>query len=239
MSSDIKIGLLIPPPNIVMEEEFNGVLLPKNITVHATRLKRSTPNLTLETLSEMEKSIEESVFLLNMANIDIIVFGCTSGSLLFGFGWDRKIIKRIKKQTKVAVTTTSTSVIEALKGLDLKKVGIITPYIEEINIKEKYFIENYGFEVVFVDGFKLLDSRMIPKITGRQILDFLEKFNLIHIDGIFISCTNLKTFNIIDFIEKKYSIPVVTSNQASLWNALRILDKKEKFDKLGYLLKKF
>lgn len=239
MSSDIKIGLLIPPPNIVMEEEFNRVLLPKNITVHATRLKRSTPNLTLETLSEMEKSIEESVFLLNMANIDIIVFGCTSGSLLFGFGWDRKIIKRIKKQTKVAVTTTSTSVIEALKGLDLKKVGIITPYIDEINIKEKHFIENYGFEVVFVDGFKLLDSRMIPKITGRQILDFLEKFNLIHIDGIFISCTNLKTFNIIDFIEKKYGIPVVTSNQASLWNALRILDKREKFDKLGHLLKKF
>lgn len=239
MSSDIKIGLLIPPPNIVMEEEFNRVLLPKNITVHATRLKRSTPNLTLETLSEMEKSIEESVFLLNMANIDIIVFGCTSGSLLFGFGWDRKIIKRIKKQTKVAVTTTSTSVIEALKDLDLKKVGIITPYIDEINIKEKDFMENYGFEVVFVDGFKLLDSRMIPKITGRQILDFLEKFNLIHIDGIFISCTNLKTFNIIDCIERKYGIPVVTSNQASLWNALRILDKREKFDKLGYLLKKF
>ncbi len=239
MSSNIKIGLLIPPPNIVMEEEFNRVLLPKNITVHATRLKRSTPNLTLEALSEMEKSIEESIFLLNMANINIIVFGCTSGSLLFGFGWDRKIIKRIKKKTKVAVTTTSTSVIEALKDLSLKKIGIITPYINEINVKEKDFIESHGFEVVFIGGFELLDARMIPKIAGRQILDFLEKFNLKNIDGIFISCTNLKTFNIIDCIEKKYDIPVVTSNQASLWSALRILGKREKFDKLGQLLKKF
>ena len=74
----------------------------------------------------MEKSIEESVFVLNIANIDAIIFGYTSGSLLFGVGWDQKIIKRIKKKTKVVVTNTSTSsVIEALKVLVLKRIGII------------------------------------------------------------------------------------------------------------------
>lgn len=54
----LKIGLLIPPSNIVMEEEFNKILLPYNISVHANRLYRSTTELTIETLEEMEKSIE-------------------------------------------------------------------------------------------------------------------------------------------------------------------------------------
>lgn len=239
MGSNTKVGLLIPPTNIVMEEEFNRVLLPKNITVHATRLKRSTPKLTAETLLEMEKSIEESVFLLNMTNVGVMIFGCTSASLLLGYGWDQKIIQRMKGKTRAEVTTTSTSVIEALKRLCLKKIGVITPYIDEINIKEKDFLESHGFEVAFIDSFDILDSREIPEITGRQILDSIKKFNLEHIDGIFISCTNLRTFDVIGDIERKYNLPVVTSNQASLWNVLRILAKREKFDKLGQLLARF
>jgi len=237
--SDTKVGLLIPPPNIVMEEEFNRVLLPKNITVHTTRLKRSTPKLTIETLSEMEKSIEESIFLLNMTNADVIIFGCTSGSLLLGYGWDQKIIQRMRGKTRAAVTTTATSIIAALKRLSLKKIGMITPYIDEINIKEKDFLESHRFTIAFIDSFNISDAREIPKIMGRQILDSITKFNLEHIDGIFISCTNLKTFDVIDEIERKYNLPVVTSNQASLWNALRILGKEEKFDKLGQLLARF
>lgn len=239
MGSNTKVGLLIPPPNIVMEEEFNRVLLPKNITVHATRLKRSTPKLTPETLFEMEKSIEESIFLLNMTNVDVIVFGCTSASLLLGYGWDQKIIQRMKSKTRAAVTTTSTSVIEALKRLRLKKIGVITPYIDKINIKEKDFLESHGFRVAFIDSFGILDAREIPEITGGQILDSIKKFNLEHIDGIFISCTNLRTFDVISDIERKYNLPVVTSNQASLWNALCILGKEEKFDNLGQLLARF
>jgi maleate isomerase len=232
---DQKLGLIIPCTNITMEAEFNRVLLPKNITVHSTRLKRSTTDLTTDTLTEMERSLEEAMSLLSMIDIDVMVFGCTSGSLFLGLGWDQKIIKRMKKQTQAAVTTTATSVIEALKSLNLRKIAVITPYIDTINTKEKNFLESHGFKVAFIDGFHLLDSIKIREVTEKQIVDFMEKFSFEHVDGIFISCTSLRTFNIIDHLENKYNIPVVTSNQASLWNALRILDRREKFDTLGQL----
>lgn len=235
MGGNTKIGLVIPCTNTTMEAEFNRALLPINITVHATRLKRSTTDLTLETLAEMEESIEDAMFLLSMIDIDVMVFGCTSGSLFLGRGWDVKITERMKTQTQAAVTTTSTSVIEALKRLELKKIGVITPYIDKINTKEKDFLESHGFEVGFIDGFHLLDSIKIREVSGRQIVDFIKKLSLEHVDGMFISCTSLRTFDIIYEIERKYNIPVVTSNQASLWHALRILGISEKFDKLGRL----
>jgi maleate isomerase len=235
MAKDTKVGLVIPCTNTTMEAEFNRALLPKNITVHATRLRRSTTDLTLETLSEMERSIEDAVSLLGMIDIDVMVFGCTSGSLFLGRGWDEKIIERMKKQTRAQVTTTATSVIEALKSLALKEIGVITPYIEEINAKERAFLESHGFVVGFIDGFHLLDSVKIREVTERQIVNFVEQLFPKDIGGLFISCTSLRTFEIIDEIEKRYDIPVVTSNQASLWNALRIAGIKEKFEGLGQL----
>lgn len=235
MSEDTRVGLLIPCSNTTMEEEFNRVLLPKNITVHAARLMRSTTDLTIETLSEMESSIEDALSLLAMIDPDVVIFGCTSASLFLGHGWDTKIIERMKKLTNATVTTTSTCVIKALKRLDLKKIGVITPYIEMINDREKNFLQTHGLEVAFIDGFRFLDSRMTPKITTSQLLAFIRKSSLADVDGLFISCTNLKTFGAIDQVEKEYNIPVVTSNQASLWNALRILGSKERFVNLGKL----
>jgi maleate isomerase len=235
MAKDTKIGLVIPCTNTTMEAEFNRVLLPRNITVHASRLRRSTTDLTLETLSEMERSIEDAVSLLSMIDIDVMVFGCTSGSLFLGRGWDEKIIERMKEQTRANVTTTATSVIEALKSLALREIGVITPYIEEINARERAFLESHGFVVGLIDGFHLLNSIKIREVTGREIADFIEKLSPKNVDGIFISCTSLRTFEIIDEIEKKYGVPVVTSNQASLWNALRIAGIKEKFEGLGQL----
>jgi maleate isomerase len=235
MNSDTKIGLLIPCSNTTMEEEFNRALLPKNISVHAGRLRRSTMDLTIETLSEMESSTEDALSLMSMIDFEVIIFGCTSASLFMGHGWDKKIIERMKKMTSAEVTTTSTCVIEALKTLNFKKIGVITPYIDKINDREKSFLEAHGFDVAFIDGFRFLDSRKIPKVTTSQLFEFIKKCPLAEVDGLFISCTNLKTFGIIDEVEKVYSIPVVSSNQASLWNALRIIGKRERFENLGKL----
>jgi maleate isomerase len=235
MSGEARVGLLIPCTNTTMEEEFNRVLLPKNITVHAARLRRSTTDLTIDTLSEMESAIEDSLSLLSMIDLSVIIFGCTSASLFLGRGWDDKIIERMKKLTNAVVTTTSTCVIKALKKLDLKKIGVITPYIDIINDREKDFLQKHGFEVSFINGFRFLDSRETPKITTSQLLAFIRRNSLTDVDGLFISCTNLKTFGVIDEIEKEYGIPVVTSNQASLWNALCIIGDRENLGILGKL----
>ena len=58
-------------------------------------------------------------------------------------------------------------------------------------------------------------------------------------DAVFISCTNFRTFEIIESLEQDLGIPVVTSNQASLWLALRELDVMEKIPWLGKLLTEF
>ena len=131
-----RIGLIIPSDNTVMESEFNKVLYNLDgISVHATRIFFGT--LTIESLLKMEEELERAARELKTAEVDVIAFGCTTGSLVKGKGYDKKIIDKIESITKTKATTTTTAVLCALEELGVEKIAVGTPYSDEINEKVK------------------------------------------------------------------------------------------------------
>lgn len=153
------------------------------------------------------------------------------------------------EQIRVKAITTSTAVIEALNLLKVKNVGVATPYTGEVNEKEKEFIEGHGIRVTQIKGLgysKPVKSYPLATqlVSGRGLLDPSVAYRLAQdvdtreADGIFISCTNLRTIEIIDALEKNLGKPVVTSNQATLAMALRVMGIKEKVVRFGSLLER-
>ena len=110
MRGEFRVGLMVPLPNTVMEPEFRE-MLPSYVAVHSTRISRSTDKVTVGSLLKMGKNTKETARLLAMAQPKVIVFGCTSGSLIKGVGWDRQIIEKNLKVTPIPAITTSTAVI--------------------------------------------------------------------------------------------------------------------------------
>ena len=127
-----RIGLLVPPTNIVMEKEFN-VLIPECVSVHAARLYRKSSSVTESSLKEMIESIPAVAFSLSMTQPDVVVFGCTSGSLIYGVGWDEELARSIETKTRVDTFTTSCAVLHSLRALNVKRIALVTPYVEAIN----------------------------------------------------------------------------------------------------------
>ena len=115
-----KIGLIIPSLNCTMEAELNK-MVPRGVAVFATRLllERGLP----DELERMAVDTDKAAHLLETADVTGILYGCTSGSLIKGVGWDLEIIRRIEEKTGILTTTTSTAVVEAFKEL---KVGSVT-----------------------------------------------------------------------------------------------------------------
>lgn len=237
MTERLRIGLLIPPPNVTMEPEFREII-PPHITIHATRISRSTDKVTVDSLLEMERNTEEAARLLAMTRPNVIIFGCTSGSLIMGVGWDRKIIEKIATVTPIPAITTSTAVVEALNSLKAKKIAILTPYIEEINEREKGFLEGNGFQVLKIAGLGISDSPKIAEVPLSEVHRLAVQTNEKEADALFISCTNFPTIGIIDRLERELGKPVVTSNQASAWYALKRMGKKERIKGFGSLFDK-
>jgi len=216
----LRIGLIIPSSNTTMEPEFYQHL-PQGVSSHTARMP--IINATPEELLKMVEELEGCVELLRTAKVDVVVFGCTSGSFLMGKGYDRELEARIEKVAGVPAVTTSHAVLEALKDKEVQRLAIATPYIDEINDMEVKFFSDYGFTVEIIRGLNIADTLQIgrcdPSDAYKLGLEVVrEKPN---VDGLFISCTNFRTFEIIEPLSRDIGKPVVSSNQTSLWMALK------------------
>ncbi len=157
-----RLGVLIPPSNTMMETELNH-WAPPSVTMHYHRLYRdSVPQITRKSLMTMIERLEESASLLAMAQVDLMVFGCTSASILEGSGWDQKISQRIEAATGIPAIATGTAMVEALRSRGIQKVALATPYPDDVTQLEATFLENNGFSVVGLGCLGIIDSYGIP-----------------------------------------------------------------------------
>ena len=172
-------------------------------------------------------------------DVDLVVFGCTSGSCIKGFGWDQECIRQIERASGKPGLTTSTAVLEALKALNSKKVAVLTPYPEATNDAEKKFLEDNGYTVTNIVGMDVsyirCEGRKLEACDEYFLYRNAMKMDLKGADTFFLSCMGLTTMEIVDELETLLGIPVITSHQATLWSTLRHCRVGAKLPKLGKL----
>jgi arylmalonate decarboxylase len=229
-----RIGLLIPPVNIVMEPELQR-WAPQGVTIHAHRLYRTKAVTEVAQLQEMTSRLEEDARLLAFARPDIIVYGCTSGSSLEP-RLDERLVERIERASGIPAIATAGAVVQALRNLGITRVAVATPYIDEINERELAFLRDYGFQPVSLEALHIRTSYAIPDTDPEDIYRLARRADRPDAEGVFISCTNLPSGPIIQRLENDLGKPVVTSNQASLWCALRRIGVEDPIPGAGCLM---
>lgn len=183
--------------------------------------------MTKESLLAMIGSLDQAVRDLAMCypKPAIIIYGCTSGSFVSGPGKEADLAKRITDLVGIRAVTTSTAVLMGLEEVGAKRIFLLTLYIEDVTAHEIALVEHYGLSVEAVDSFNCADTREIAKISTQQVEEMMLRHRgaVSRCDAVLISCTQLLTMDKIDALEKAFGIPVVTSNQSSLWAALKLI----------------
>jgi len=201
-----------------MEPEFYRVL-PQGFTVHSCRLRLR--EVTLKDLVKMEEKLEEEAPKLADADVCVIGFGCTTGSLFKGLGHDKQIEAKIEKATGIPAVATAGAVVDALKAVGIKNLAVATPYIANINRLEKKFLTANGFKVVDLKGLGIKENLKIGELTSQDTNSLVMKLRYEKADGIFVSCTNFATLDSIEKMENATQRVVVSSNSATLWAMLK------------------
>src|SRR5690606_26510962 len=119
------------------------------------------------------------------------------------------------------------AVVEALEHLGARRISLITPYIDAINKREIEFLSDLGYTVVAYAGMGISETPKMSAVTPEEIHRFTVEHADPASDAIFISCTTFRAFEASTGIERTLGIPVVTSNQASLWAIFRRLGISE------------
>jgi len=226
---------MIPSSNITIEPEFYQ-MAPHGVSTHITRLTlhESTPD-DLERMAGEAGSASE---LLATASVNIIGYGCTVGSLLKGSLWDLNIAKQIQMATGLPAVTTATAVIEAFRAFGIRRAAVATPYNSELNLLVKRYLEHNGIKVVELTALGLSDSNRWHFQPLEATYRLAKKADRPDAEGLFISCTDLKSVGVLARLEKELGKPVFSSNISLLWAILRRLRIPHSTDRYGSLLKR-
>jgi maleate isomerase len=221
-TKNLRIGILLPPANTAMEDEVPP-FLPQGVRISFNRLSREGKALTRESLLSMARSLSRAAGDLAWCGPDTIVYGCTSGTFLDGIGNEEALSRQVTAETGIPALTASAAVIQALRAVGARRVFMITPYPDAVNLHEIEFLAHYGITVGAWDSFRCELSAGVPLIAPEDVtaMALRHREAIAGCDALFVSCTNLKVMGQIEVMEEALGVPVVTSNQASLWGALR------------------
>ena len=220
-----KIGLIALASDYMIEKDFINIIKDKKVDLFVNRIECFNP-LTKENLIKMsEKVTEVTKDILPNEKIDCVAYGCTSGTIAAGYEAIEKKIKNAKPEA--IVTTPSTASIKALKKLNIKKIAIFTPYSKKLNDEVLDFFKNENFEIKANSYFNIESDIDIGKVDPNYLYEVLSKMDLKEAEALFVSCTALPALSIIDKLEKKLNITVLSSNQVLIWDTLNSIKNKE------------
>ena len=228
-----RIGLLVPSSSSVQEWDI-GRALPDDITLHVARMRLS--NVDAESTLRIVQEIETESQKLADVDVDVIVFPASAPSSRNGPGYDQELIKRISAASGKPATTASTALLEALRVLSVKRIVLGAPWSAPVNQTVAAFIEANGVKVLAQETLGFVRNLEIGLLDPQTALDVGRRVNRTGADAGILACGNWSTFSIIDQLERDLGKPVLTTNQVSLWHALKIMDRKP-LGRLGVLLR--
>ena len=228
-----RVGLIVLATDVMIEKDFLKVFSRVSADLYVNRITNYNP-VTAENLNKMTNkitSVTENI--LPGERIDCIVYGCTSGTIVSGY-------ENIKKKINIAkpdalVTAPSTAALNALKKKNINKISIVTPYIKSVNDDVVNFFKKNNFEVTSNTYFDIQSDVDIGRVDQDQLFKILSNINHKDAEALFVSCTSLPVLNIIERLEKKLKMTVLSSNQALIWETLEIINRNNSIKGYGSL----
>jgi maleate isomerase len=215
-----RVGLVALATDHTTEVDFARILVPRDIGVYVNRIPYANP-VTPETLAAMEPALADAAALiLPGEELDAVVYGCTSASVVIGDAAVRAAIRRGKPGAPV-VTPTS-AVVAGLQALGARRLSILTPYSVETSRPMARFFEAEGFALDRFTCLGLEDDREMARIRPDEIVEAARTAVAPGSEALFISCTAVRAAGIIDRLEAATGVPVLSSNYAAAWNVLRL-----------------
>ena len=211
----MRVGLIIPPriewSSRRWHQPFRGLL------AHVTRLRMTGANHLA--FDQLVPRIEEATRALVDARCDVVAFHCTANSMEGGRDGERQILATWRRPAPAA-TTTITAIQRAFDALDAKRIVLITPYSADTTEHEAEFLRQAGYDVLSAKGFALAGSDAYCAAPPQFWRDRAIEASHPDADAYLVSCANISVFGVIMEMEARLERPVVTSNQAVIWDAL-------------------
>jgi maleate isomerase len=214
----VGIGVVIPYDFALDRELWRWV--PEQVSLHVTR----TPYLDIRASVAHAIAIGDRETVARCTRDLLVVepaavaYGCTSGSFIGGLAGEAALAAAMVEAGAPRAVTTSGAVIAAAHALGLKKIAVVTPYDEALGAKLRGYLNEAGIAVTAHNNMGL--TGRIWTVPYDVTTDLARRTAQGGEDAVFLSCTNLRTYDLIASLEQELGVPVLTANQVTMWAVL-------------------
>jgi maleate isomerase len=214
------IGVVAPFDLALDRELWRWV--PDDVSLYITRTPYVAEPVSIELAEAVSDVTAVSQGTRNVLAADplVVAYACTSGSFVHGVAGERNLAAAMRAAGAPAAVTTSGALLEALTALRVKRVAVATPYVASVTARLHDFLAEAGVATVSSAHLGLAgDIWKVPYETTAQLVRDADSPAA---DAVFVSCTNLATYDLIAPLELELGKPVLTANQVTMWAALRV-----------------
>lgn len=181
--------------------------------------------------------LRDGALLLAERGVDCAVWACTSGSFVFGWEGAKEQVREIEDFLGVPASSTSFAFVAALQSIEVKRVAIAATYPEDVTLAFVDFLARDGVEVTSVGSEGIITATEVSTFGRERVLSFVTSGDHPDAEAVLVPDTALHTIEWIEELESKLGKPVLTANQVTMWEALRLTDSLREQPALGYLFR--
>lgn len=215
-----RLGLVALQSDETVEGDVRA-LLPPQAELLITRVP-SGEEVTSDTLSQMQHNLTYAAALFPKdLTFDVIGYGCTSGTAEIGAA---RVAEKVRAGAQVlSVTDPLTALVAACRHLGLRRLAILSPYVAQVSARLCQELAAQGIETPRIGSFDVARESVVVRISAASIFEAATALMAQEeVDGLFLSCTNLRTLDVIGPLEQRLGKPVLSSNQVMAWHMMQL-----------------
>ena len=229
-----RVGLIALSTDLTIEQDFRTVFHQQSVNLYVNRIPFDNPMNKKNYLKMRDVLPSVTKNILPGESIDTIAYGCTSGTIAIGEKVVEKKICGVKNNCYV--TTPITAALKAFSKLSLNKIAVLTPYPALVNKTIFDFLIQNNIDVTSFSSFNINSDKDVAMIKKEIIINTIKSINDNQAEAIFVSCTAMPILNLIKDIENITNKPIISSNQAIIWDSLRSVNIDKPIYGYGKLL---
>ena len=215
------LGLIVLQADETIEQELRRLIFDPEVSLYVSRVP-SGLKVTRETLTEMDGTLTSAAALFPRAvRFDAVGYGCTSGASVIGGG---KVADLIREGCETAhVTDPLSAVVAQCRDKGLSRLALLSPYVEDVNEGLRKALAEEGIETPVFGSFGVAEEARVARISPNSVWAAATKLaDRANVDGMFLSCTNLRTADVLAGLTQELEFPVMSSNRALAWHMCRL-----------------
>lgn len=215
------MGLIVLQTDETLEPEFNVYFSDRSCPIYVSRIP-SGKEVTTDTLAEMKTALPAAADLLPKTRpYRVVGYGCTSASSVIG---SEQVEQMVQMTCEASVVTNPLRAASACAhDLGVAKFALLSPYIEEVNDPLRNAFSKNGISMDVFGTFGEAEEAKVARISRKSLIEAAVKLGQDEsVEAVFLSCTNLRTFDVIPVVQEHLKKPVLSSNQSLAWHMRKL-----------------